>query len=146
MGTRADFYAGKGATAEWLGSVALDGYRKGIDSQILNCQSEAAYRHAVAIFIAGRNDGTKPELGWPWPWETSATSDCSYWFFDGRCWDAIGSPEAYAPCDLPELIDDGEEVYRNWHAKLERIEFPDMSARKNVTLGPRSGMIIIGVR
>lgn len=30
MGTRADFYVGKGPNAEWLGSTAMDGYPEGI--------------------------------------------------------------------------------------------------------------------
>jgi hypothetical protein len=29
MGTRADFYVGRGKDAEWLGSVAFDGYPSG---------------------------------------------------------------------------------------------------------------------
>jgi hypothetical protein len=30
MGTRADFYIGRGTEAEWLGSVAWDGYPGGV--------------------------------------------------------------------------------------------------------------------
>lgn len=30
MGTRADFYVGRGTEAEWIGSIALDGYPDGI--------------------------------------------------------------------------------------------------------------------
>ena len=30
MGTRADFYIGKGTDAEWLGSIAWNGYPDGI--------------------------------------------------------------------------------------------------------------------
>lgn len=33
MGTRADFYVGRGESAEWLGSIAWDGYPSGIDYQ-----------------------------------------------------------------------------------------------------------------
>lgn len=144
MGTRADFYVGRGKDAEWLGSIAWDGYRDGIDKQILNCQSEAAFRHAVGAFLAKREDKTLPHEGWPWPWDTSATSDCSYWFFEGRCWDALGSPEFYAPCDEP-AIDEDDDSYAAWSATKALVEFPDMSARKNVKWGKGSGLLIIGL-
>lgn len=155
MGTRADFYVGKGKTAEWIGSIAWDGYREGIDAQILGCQSEAAFRHAVAEFIAGREDGTKPEDGWPWPWDTSATTDCHYWFFDGRCWagrSRYSVPgEVYVPADEPEPdfsdLDAAEEeaLYAKWQAGRDEVEFPDMSALKKVTMGKRSGLMVFGV-
>ena len=35
MGTRADFYVGRGESAEWLGSVAWDGNPRGIDDPVL---------------------------------------------------------------------------------------------------------------
>jgi hypothetical protein len=38
MGTRADFYVGRGPDAEWLGSVAMDGYPSGVfGAPTLNC-------------------------------------------------------------------------------------------------------------
>lgn len=135
MGTRADFYIGKGLAAEWIGSTAWDGYRDGIDEPILLAKTPDEFRAAVDVFLFSRDDATRPDQGWPWPWNDSATSDCSYWHFDGRTWDDHGG--SYAPCDAPEPEStDG----------LERIEFPDMSARKNVTLGRRSGVIVFGSR
>ena len=140
MGTRADFYVGCGVDAEWIGSIALDGYRDGIDPQILNCQSEAAFRHAVDAFISDRDDGTKPSDGWPWPWDTSATTDCSYWFFGGFCWDEQGGK--YARCDKRAPLDkDGE--FTKAHARLKDVTFPNMAALKNVTMGRRSGILLI---
>jgi hypothetical protein len=84
MGTRADFYVGKGKDAEWIGSVAWDGYEwgeriaKNDHDAITSAANEADYRKAVAILLASRNDGTTPEMGWPWPWNDSCTTDCSY--------------------------------------------------------------------
>lgn len=115
---------------------------------MLTAHTEVDYRAAVETFFAGRRgDVTRPADGWPWPWDTSATSDCSYWFFDGRCWDAQGSPDVYVPCDEQEPEwgnDDEEELQDKWLTGRERIEFPDMSARKNVQLGGmRSGLIVL---
>ena len=153
MGTRADFYVGKGRDAEWIGSIAWDGDRGGIDDAVLNAHTEPDFRAAVDKFFAPRDDATKPDQGWPWPWDDSATSDCSYWFFDGRCWDARGEDDrygdVYAPCDEPEPdwdSGDEKELYAAWLGSRERVEFPDMSARKNVTLGRRSGIMIFTSR
>ena len=146
MGTRADFYVGKGKGAEWIGSIAWDGYRDGIPPQILQCQSEEAFRHAVTEFLAGREDKTLPEQGWPWPWEDSSITDCSYWFFEGRCWDAQGSPERYVPADEPSTQDDDGDLYRKWLEGHEVIQFPDMSRMKQrEKLGAHSGIMVIGV-
>lgn len=42
MGTRADFYSGRGKTAEWLGSIAWDGTE--IPDEILYAHDDAMYR------------------------------------------------------------------------------------------------------
>ena len=69
MGTRADFYVGRGQKAEWLGSIAWDGYPDGLsDIPVLSAQTEVAFRAAVRDMLASRKDGTTPEMGWPWPW------------------------------------------------------------------------------
>ncbi len=139
MGTRADFYIGKGKDAEWIGSIAWDGCRDGIDKQILNCESSAAFRHAVESFFANRDDVTLPEQGWPWPWNTSSTSDCSYWFFNDQVWDEF--QDHYAPCSQPEATDENWDVFAD---DLDSIDYPDMSAIQNVTFGRGSGLIVIG--
>jgi len=141
MGTRADFYVGKHEDAEWIGSIAWDGYRAGIDGAVLQATSEAEFRAAVEAFFAGRDDVTRPDQGWPWPWDTSKISDCSYWFFDGQVYDEVGG--AYVPVSTPIEDDDQYEAAKT---EGEPIRFPDMSARKNVTLGQRSGIIIIGAK
>lgn len=137
MGTRADFYAGKGKDAEWLGSIAWDGDE--IAGDIRAAKTEKNYRKAVESFLASRDDATLPAQGWPWPWNDSGT-DCSYWFFDGQCWEAtVGCPHQHyvpATAKMP-----GNEAEREaFIAKHERVEFQDMSARKNVVFGgARSG-------
>src|SRR6478736_9246390 len=105
MGTRADFYVGKGLTAEWIGSIAWDGYRDGIDSKLLKSQTEKQFRNRVKKFLVNRNDATYPEQGWPWPWDNSSITDCSYWFFDGVVWDIeYNYPDpTYYSCDCNKI-------------------------------------------
>lgn len=145
MGTRADFYVGKGKDAEWLGSIAWDGYRDGIVGYILKAKTEANFRKAVEVFLKKRDDATFPEQGWPWPWETSATTDCSYWFFDDQCWEAAGYPtEHFYSCQKPSPADEDGELPTEGY---ERVEFPDMSSRANVQYGgKRSGLMVISAR
>jgi hypothetical protein len=145
MGTRADFYSGKDESAEWLGSIAWDGYRDGIDAAILGATNDADFRAAVAAFLAGRDDATTPDMGWPWPWDTSAISDCSYWHFDGKTWDDWGG--GYAPCDSEIPDEDADpQAYADFVASFAGIAYPNMAAVKNATLGPRSGVIVFGAR
>lgn len=90
MGTRADFYVGKGKNAEWIGSVAWDGYEWGkriTDNDgdaITNATTEQEYRGAVVSMLKNRDNGTTVEMGWPWPWDDSKTTDCAYCFVDGK--------------------------------------------------------------
>jgi hypothetical protein len=144
MGTRADFYVGRGPRAEWIGSIAWDGYPPGIQpagaewlpgQHLFEAETEAEYRLRVAHFFEDRTDVTLPEQGWPWPWDNSETTDYAYAFDDGRVW-------AHCCCWFdPQGDAPGED-----HACPRDGDFPDMSERKNVTLGPRSGVMVFGVR
>lgn len=155
MGTRADFYVGRGASAEWLGSIAWDAYPEGLPDDVLDAKTEKLFRQRVETFLADREDATRPADGWPWPWEDSGTTDYSY-AFDGGVWitcfghgwrttkewrahDAAlrlyeGRADDEKGEEPPELWDDG------------KVEFPDMKDRQNVTLGKRSGVIVVGGR
>lgn len=136
MGTRADFYVGRGEQAEWLGSIAWDGYPDGIEDKILSATDEAVYREHVHGFIASREDGTKPEQGWPWPWEDSRTTDYTY-AFDGRgVWGSCFGHEWFL-ASHPEPEDNREGG--------KTAIFPDMTGRKNVTFGKRSGVLVFQV-
>ena len=116
MGTRADFYVGVGGSAEWIGSVAWDGHEWAEAPELLipSAKTEGEFREAVALALTERDDATTPDMGWPWPWDTSSTTDYAYYFAHGVVrWD-------------------------------ERDDWPDMSEIKNVTLGDRSGVIVVG--
>lgn len=132
MGTRADFYVGRTEDAEWLGSIAWDGYPDGIEAKIREAVDEAEYRRQVGAFIGSREDGTKPEQGWPWPWDDSGTTDYAYAFDGGSVYGScFGRPWFEAAGKEPD------------EPEGTRPTFPDMSERKVTTLGPRSGVIVI---
>ncbi len=132
MGTRADYYVGRGENATWLGSMAWDGYPSAIDMAILEATSEDVYRELVREYINNRDDGTLPEHGWPWPWNDSRTTDFAYTLDEGQVWASrFGGPWQKAT----EWDDkDSEE---------KSAEFPDMSQLKNMQYGRKSGLITI---
>lgn len=146
MGTRADFYVGKGKDAEWVGSIAYDGH-PGNYPEIEKCSTEEDYRTAVKGLFSEVSHATRPEQGWPWPWKDSGTSDYAYCFVDGKVlitaatvnngiWTHVWVP-AMEYKDIPAV--DGDCFLDSF----ERCEFPDMSSRSKVTFGPRSGMLFV---
>jgi hypothetical protein len=132
MGTRADFYTGRGESAEWLGSIAWDGYPSGIPTELLGASTEDAFRTALAAFGPHRDDWTAPEMGWPWPWDTSHTTDYAYAFDGGHVWGSCFGGAWF----------DGREDEPDDKAGPCAV-FPDMTERKNVTYGKRSGVMFI---
>lgn len=150
MGTRADFYVGRGAEAEWLGSIAWDGYPEkpsDIGADLRNTNLEAVFRGYVRDTLSKRDDFTDPQQGWPWPWDTSFTTDCAYAFDAGRVF--IERSRRWVPLDLYlTRLAESKDRYldeETWD-DCEPAVFPDMSARKNVTLGGRSGLIVLGTK
>lgn len=129
MGTRADFYVGRGETAEWLGSIAWDGYPEGVGAVVLQSRSKEGYRSAVSKFFDDRDDATPSSMGWPWPWDTSHTTDYAYAFDGDRVW-VSNYGEAWEDASAPRV-------------EPEPVVFPDMSGVKAVSLGKRSGTITI---
>lgn len=143
MGTRADFYVRRDREVklraeDWLGSIAWDGYPSGLPDELREATTEEAYRAEVAK-LATREDWTRPEDGWPWPWNDSRTTDYAYVFTNGvegsgvqascfgRAWFPAAGKEPERG-DEPQLLD----------------QFPDMAAVKKVTFGPRSGLLVLG--
>lgn len=137
MGTRADFYIGRGPEAEWLASIAWDGYPAGIDAKVLKAKSVKAFKNALEKFFVERDDVTRPKDGWPWPWNDSCTTDYAYAFDEGK-------GKVYAACfghkwfccnPLREPKDNG--------SPSKQCIFPDMTQVQNTTFGKRSGLLII---
>ena len=131
MGTRADFYVGRGPKAEWIGSIAWDGH----DDTVLEglglgkASDESDWRDRVAKMLASRDDATTPDKGWPWPWEDSSTTDYAYAFDDGAVWWSCFG-----------------HAWRSGEAAGPKPVFPDMTSRKAVADGARSGVMLLRVR
>ena len=147
MGTRADFYVGRGKEMEWVGSVAWDGYPSGfIESGLLTAGTEDDFRAKLAAMADERDDFTHPSMGWPWPWDDSFTSDFGYAFDGDR---VFVSCEGRGPSvwieAAPFAAEDADEtdLFENLPA-CGYLAYPDMSARKNVDFGSRSGLITLG--
>lgn len=119
MGTRSDFYVGRGYEAEWIGSIALDGDRKSLPQKLFRIRSEKAWRRRVAELIRGCSDGTLPEQGWPWPWDDSGTTDCAYTFHEKK---------------VRKLRTNGKGTW------------PNMASRRKLTFGLRSGMFVVPMK
>lgn len=134
MGTRADYYVGRGADAEWLGSTAWDGYEKELPTWLLApCASEAEWRDRVSAFLAKRDDATTPDQGWPWPWDDSRTTDRQYTFDAGEVLCAAWGCGWWPPGQRDRLL----------ATSYPEQEWPDMRHRKSVTLGERSGLLVM---
>lgn len=149
MGTRADFYIGINKNAEWLGSIAWDGYPDGIDDEVLAATTESEFREALAEFVQGRDDWTAPDQGWPWPWNDSCTTDYAYALHEGKVYRSCFG------CDWQtnEQAAEFAQLYNAWEENGDGpepvengipVDFPDMSGIKNVSIGgPRDGLIVI---
>lgn len=134
MGTRADFYVGRGATAEWLGSIAMDGYPEGgaVEPTLTGADTEEGYRRAVEALLATDSYATRPSQGWPWPWDDSCTTDYAYAWDGDRVWGSCFGHRWF----------DAREPQPEEDTPKEAV-FPNMKSRANVTMGPRSGLIVI---
>lgn len=136
MGTRADFYIGRGKDAKWLCSIAYDGYPDGIDTAVLEATSQEQFLAALANFCEERDDLSRPEHGWPWPWKTSHTTDYAYAFDESKVWASNFGREWVDASDQGTVnASEGE--------KMPYDAFPDMKDIQNVTLGARSGLLIL---
>lgn len=146
MGTRADFYAGRGAGARWLGSVAWSGTVEGLAGKpggqaILDATTEAEFCAAVEQHIRSRADGTLPEQSWPWPWDDSGSTESVFAFDAGAVF--FIAPMPCREAGVGRWVD-----VRSPHAPrdLEPLAFPDMSALTNFATDERSGLgLAIGV-
>lgn len=139
MGTRADFYIGRGKDAEYLGSIAFDGYPDGHPKALLACKTASAFRRAVTKILAENDDSSSPTSGWPWPWETSAITDYAY-AFDGSTWVSCFGCK-WVRGQTPKRVD----------AAIERVsddksaEFPRMSVPKGLD-ARRNGIFVLTVK
>ena len=171
MGTRADFYVGRGLKAKWLGSIAWDGFPDSLPADALKATSARDFRARVAKLLKAEDHGTTPDQGWPWPWNDSNTTDYAYAWDRGCVWGCSGGKwveprKAVAKYkrlakrikDLDKTISDWNEADviekiavlgaaqdAIWYDAKSTVVFPDMSAIKKVNFGSRSGITLIGI-
>ena len=152
MGTRADFYVGRGEKAEWIGSIAWDGYPEPyIDDGLFADATDVAWRERVAAFLKTRDDATNVADGWPWPWDDSNTTDWAYTLDDGkvycscfgRAWIPIAEYVRKSKETEKLLEADSDEADEDWWEKIgPKPTHPNMTSVQKVTLGARSGVLV----
>lgn len=152
MGTYADFYIGtKPETMEYLGSLFWDGYPDNDEIKALfkQCTTKKTYRNEVIKFIGEQEGALADSGGWPFPWNSSETSDWAYtWTKDG-----IKCSAENRWTDYWAWIAHEEKVAELWKSSPHEDEppfpftnepdcdFPDMTAkRKQVRM---DGLIIV---
>jgi hypothetical protein len=144
MGTRADFYIGKGKGAAWLGSIGMDGSPDAVAGDMsfsakTTISGEDDWVESVAAVFQSHEEHTVPEMGWPWPWDDSNTTDYAYTFDQGQVWvSCFGQAWVTLVTALTEQDwDEGE---------MNTLEFPDMSSSKNIRWDAGNAPMIFGVK
>jgi hypothetical protein len=132
VGTRADFYVGRGVNAEWLGSIAYDGFPDNEDVLGVVSKTEAVFRERIQSMLDRKEDSTTPDQGWPWPWDDSHLTDYSYAFDNGKVYGSAFGSEWFIPPEEPEDLAEHIAV------------FPDMKDRRNLARAgtKRSGVMV----
>ncbi|HUN93437.1 MAG TPA: hypothetical protein VMU33_15415 [Burkholderiaceae bacterium] len=82
MGTRADFYLGRGEDATWLGSLLAEARPENIPAAILEAREAGDFEARVRAFLSSAG-GLLAEHGWPWRWRHSGETGYTY-AFDGE--------------------------------------------------------------
>lgn len=142
MGTRADFYVGRGEGATWKGSIAWDGHPEGIPSPLLGATTEAEFNRELIDFASSRDDFTTPDEGWPWPWKNSQTTDYSYALFDGKVWASCFGYAWFDP-QQEEPESDEDEFKPSDQLPSDMLKGSKPSARVG---GKKSGVMVFTVR
>ena len=150
MGTRADFYIGRGVNAEWIGSRAYDGHPYWYKNRqpVFGATTEKTFRLAVRDMIDDDAECTmtRPEDGWPWPWTNSKTTDYAYAYDDGRVFfSCFGSRWVEYVEPIDNESQDGGFLTDNEIDEEPGAVFPDMSTEKAAPLGSsrQGGMVLV---
>lgn len=140
MGTRADFYIGRGESAEWIGSIAWDGYPEGIPKGLLRCKTVAGFKRSVANFLKDRDDKSLPADGWPWPWDDSNTTDFAYAIDGGKVHGSCFGSNWFDP--TKDMDENDERVPSDDPPRM--AIFPNMKHEKRRPMfGAHSGVILV---
>jgi len=149
MGTRADFFVqikpGTMRVKDWRGSLAWDAYPLGIEHAevgvpgFLAIQTTREFLEAINLVFAKRDDFTHPDMGYPWPWADALLTDFAYVFNEPEHRVDVYRFGRLIP---PDHVRD-EPFYEVEGEKATL--FPDMTSKQKVTIGKRSGLIIVQV-
>lgn len=137
MGTRADFYIGRDEKASWLGSIAWDGDPESMPVGIRKAETVESFQEAVSVFITSREDGTGPQMGWPWPWDDSRLTDYTYCFDGGVVWCSYFGTRWFKAAS--EQSKKKQPPATLWPAPPQSA-----AAQGGFTVGPRSGVMVVG--
>jgi hypothetical protein len=140
MGTRADFFIGIGPTAEWIGSISHDGDPHAQGAGPFAARSEDEFRTAVEKCLSRRDAlTTRPEEGWPWPWEDFRASDYGYAWDPDRGATVVSSGREWVTAR--QLRDDPDVLYTGrW---LRDDEVRDMRNHPKADVWTKSGLILL---
>jgi hypothetical protein len=140
MGTRADFFIGRGDNSRWLGSVPYDGFIAsnktpfGVSVKVLEAKSEEEFESRVEEFFEEKERMTiehrramkeqgfdnygddsviiiRPNEPWPWPWPEFSYSDYSYAFDQGKVWCCHMFYDWYDPLNEKKCEEQRKEIY-----------------------------------
>ena len=142
MGTRADFYIGRGENAEWIGSVGHDGHPdhdfgtgRELKKLAKGC-TKREYERAVKKWLGGSESGVFPADGWPWPWKNSLITDYTYAYERGQIYVLIRFTKGEHWVRLSEVQ----------KSEPDDVTFPDMTAKRNMNSpgAVRSSPMLVG--
>ncbi len=119
MGTRCDFYLGRGPQARWLGSIARDAYVDAMAERFRDVTTPELFQERLQAVFAEYGE-IPASAGWPWPWRDSHTTDTVVAFDQGQCWTAH-----------PERVWASLERYDE--PTSEPLTFPDMRSVDEAT-------------
>ncbi|TBD84830.1 hypothetical protein [Rhizobium ruizarguesonis] len=125
MGTKADYYIGRGKRAEYLGSCGMNGRPEWQPESLLTAKDENAFRTAFEAIDSDCN--TWPaSRGWPWSHHDSWDTDFSYAFDDGVVYVSFFGSDWLAAGSVHWDDDDsGDFLYDYLNgAGVEKPDFP----------------------
>lgn len=135
MGTRADFYIGRGVNASWMGSIAWDGYPEGIPEGVLRSRTKNEFIKFIRDFFDSIDHSTLPDSGWPWPWDDSRTTDYAYAFDQGQVYvSCFGSQWATVDEALNGDIYDDDNKTAIFPNMKDRRQEPPLGSRRSGVL------------
>lgn len=126
MGTRCDFYLGRGLQAKYLGSVGHDAFADEMAVVFADITTEEQFTERLKEVFSQYGE-IAAHHGWPWPWPSSVLTDTVVAFDEGRAWLRVkrDGESRWAPASN---LDDVSDM---------RCEFANMLEQEQSTAGGR---------